>query len=361
MGRVHHATVARRDVTLGAPRRPELGDTSQVASARAIRLADGSEDGVRAVDVRVAGGIHALVLLDRGLDIGPAWFAGYPLSWQSPTGIVHPAYFGDDVWLRSFHGGLMFTAGLQNVGSAVRDGDAFHGLHGRVSNLPARDVVAAVIEDDLGVAVVVKGSVRETSVYGVDLVLHRRLTFRVGSAAVEIDDRVENRGYTPAPVYLLYHVNLGHPVIAPTSRLVSPAERVEGWDEASRAAEADHATFHSPAPHAAVQVFEHHLPADAPAHVTIAVVDPAHGPTGGLGVAVTYDRRQLPRLWQWRMLGEGLYLTGLEPANCGLLGRVEEARSGASQPIQPGEVRPFAVQVRAVTGTAAQDMADGAR
>ncbi|MEO6207298.1 MAG: DUF4432 family protein, partial [Candidatus Limnocylindrales bacterium] len=216
-------------VIVAAPRRPELGDISQVASARAIRFEDGAEDGVRAIDVRVAGGIHALVLVDRGLDIGPAWFSGYPLGWQSPTGIVHPAYFRDDVWLRSFHGGLMFTAGLQNVGSAVQDDDSYHGLHGRVSNLPARDVVAAVTEDHGGIAVVVTGSVRETSVYGVDLVLHRRITFRVGRPVIEIEDHVENRGYEPAPVYLLYHVNVGHPVVAPTSRLVSPAERVEGW------------------------------------------------------------------------------------------------------------------------------------
>lgn len=344
-------------MTVAAPRRPELGDLSQVASARHIRLADGSEDGVRALDVRVAGGIHALVLVDRGLDIGPAWFAGYPLSWVSPTGIVHPAYFRDDVWLRSFYGGLMFTAGLQNVGSAVRDGEEAHGLHGRLSNLPARDVVASVTEDELGIAVVVTGSVRETSVYGVDLVLHRRLTFRVGSPTIEVDDRVENRGYGSAPLYLLYHVNLGHPVVAPTSRLISPAVRVEGWDDASRVAEPDHAIFHGPAAGAAVQVFEHHLPADGASEVTIAIVDPAHEPTGGIGVAVTYDRRQLPRLWQWRMLGESLYVTGLEPANCGLLGRVEETRTGVGPTIEPGDVRPFGVRLRALTGAAAQAMA----
>lgn len=348
-------------MTIAAPRRPELGDISQVASARTVRLEDGSEDGVRAIDVRVAGGIHALVIVDRGLDIGPAWYAGYPLGWQSPTGIVHPAYFRDDVWLRSFHGGLLFTAGLENVGSAVQDGDASHGLHGRISNLPARDVVSSVLEDERGIAVVVTGSVRETAVYGVDLVLHRRLTFRVGSPVIEIEDEVENRGYVSSPVYLLYHINLGHPVVAPTSRLISPAERVEGWDDGSRAAEPEHATFHAPASDAAVEVFEHHLPTDGPDEVTVGVVDPDHAATGGLGLAVTYDRRRLPRLWQWRMLGQGLYVTGIEPANCGLLGRVEEGRSGRRRPLEPGELRPFGVRLAAVTGAAAQAMAQGAR
>jgi len=348
-------------VTIVAPRRAELGDLSQIASARLIRLVDGSEDAVRAVDVRVAGGIHALVLLDRGLDIGPAWYGGYPLSWQSPTGIVHPSYYRDDVWLRSFHGGLMFTAGLQNVGSSVQDGSESHGLHGRLSNLPAGNVSTAVIEDRKGIAVVVAGAVRETTVYGVDIVLHRRITFRVDDPVIEVEDEIENRGYSAAPIYILYHVNLGHPVVAPTSQLISPAIRVEGWDASSRGGEAKHATFHAPAADAGVEVFEHHLDPHSGDEVTVAVINPEHALTGGLGVAVTYDRRRLPRLWHWRMLGEGLYVTGIEPANCGLLGRVSEAESGEGRLLQPGEVRPFGIRLRALAGKQAVAMAQRAR
>ena len=85
-------------------------------SARTVRLTDGNEDGVRADRRSRQGGLHALVLADRGIDIGPAWYAGQQLSWQSPTGIVEPAYFDETSWLRSFHGGLLVTCGLQNVG-----------------------------------------------------------------------------------------------------------------------------------------------------------------------------------------------------------------------------------------------------
>lgn len=348
-------------MTVTRLRRPELGDLSQLASHRSVRLADGSEDGVRVVDVRVAGGIHAQVIADRGLDLGPAWYAGYPLAWQSPTGIVHPSFYRDDVWLRSFHGGLMFTAGLQNVGAAVADGDEAHGLHGRISNLPARNVHSEVIQGERGLAVRVSGEVRETSVYGVDLVLHRRLTFRVGEPVIDIEDVVENRGYAASPVYLLYHVNLGHPVVDATTRLVSPAVAIEGWDEASRAAEADHAVFHAPSRDARVEVFEHRLDPNAEDEVIVALVNPTHRATGGIGVSLTYDRRQLPRLWQWRMLGEGLYVTGLEPANCGLLGRVAEAASGDPVPLEPGASRSFRLRIRAAVGPDAAAMAEGAR
>lgn len=339
-------------MTIAVARHPELGDISQLASGRQVRLGDGSEDGVRAVDVRVAGGIHALVLVDRGLDIGPAWFAGFPLSWQSPTGIVHPAYFRDDAWLRSFHGGLLFTAGLQNVGSANRDGVEELGLHGRLSNIPARRVSVDTIEDSDGLAVVVRGEVRETTVYGVDLLLRRSLRFPAREPVIDLSDEVVNLGFAPAPVQILYHVNLGYPVVDAGSRLHGPATRVAGWDESSREAEHEYATFLPPTPGFGVQVFEHLIADDAPRRAIVALLNEGYSPSGGIGVAIEYDRQSLPRLWQWRMLAEGLYVTGIEPANCGVLGRAAEREAGSLTQLEPGGRLHFGVRIRAAVGPA---------
>jgi hypothetical protein len=65
-------------------------------------------------------------------------------------------------------------------------------------------------------------------------------------------------------------------------------------------------------------------------------------------VTVTFDPRQLPRLWQWRMLRAGMYVTGLEPANCGLAGRAAERAAGTLHVLEPGETRRFdlAIHVR---------------
>ena len=115
--------------------RRRVGDVSQLVSTRAARLADGNEDGVRVIDARAAGGISALILADRGLDIGPLWAGGHQVSWQSTTGAVHPAYFHEADWLRSFHGGMLITCGLQNVGLPSEDEGTSHGLHGRISNV----------------------------------------------------------------------------------------------------------------------------------------------------------------------------------------------------------------------------------
>ena len=202
------------------------------------------------------GGIHGLVLVDRGLDIGPAWYAGQPLAWMSSTGITHPWAWSSDAWLRTFYGGLVFTAGLQNVGAPNTDEGESHGIHGRIGNLPARNVTVETVEEDDRLVLLVRGEVRETTVYGVDLMLRRTLRFPVGEALVTIHDEIVNLGYAPAPLFVLYHVNPGYPVLDVGSRLVVPRAEVVGNDDASQAAVAQHAESPAPSPDFEAQVFE---------------------------------------------------------------------------------------------------------
>ncbi len=342
----------RDELPLDALRR-RVGDLSQLVSTRAIRLGDGNEDGVRAIDVRVTGGLSALVLVDRGLDIGPAWAGGHQIAWQSTTGIVGPAHFDETAWLRSFHGGLLVTCGLQNVGPACEDEGVAHGVHGRASSNPARDVSHRVVEEDGRLVAVVTGEIRETDVYGVDLVLRRTLRFPMGDPRVELHDEVVNQGYAPAGLMLLYHCNIGYPVVADGARLLGPDAEVVPRDPPAAARLAEHATFPPPDDAFEQLVYEHRLRDGAATRVWIGIVNEAFGPTDGIGVSVSYDPRQLPHLWQWRMLAPGMYLTGLEPATCGILGRAEERRRGTIVTLAPGERRAFDLVIRAHLGGSA--------
>ena len=330
--------------------RRRVGDRSQLVSTRAVRLSDGSEDGVRAIDVRASGGLSALVLADRGLDLGPVWAAGQQVSWQSTTGVVHPSYTAEEAWLRSFHGGLLVTCGLQNVGPAAQDDGVSYGVHGRISNIPARNVTHRVIEQDGRLVAEVTGEVRETDVYGSDLVLRRRLRMPMGECAVTIHDEVENQGYAEAALMILYHVNVGYPVVAEGARLLLPAATVVARDEPAQAAIADHAHFGPPADDFEQLVYEHRLVDPSVEQVTVAIANANHEPTGGIALSVTYDPARLPRLWQWRMLAPGMYLTGLEPANCGILGRAAERAAGDLDWLRPGERRTFDLSLRVHLG-----------
>jgi hypothetical protein len=337
--------------------RRRVGDVSQLVSTRAARLSDGNEDGVRVVDARASGGFSALILADRGLDIGPLWAAGHQVGWQSTTGVVHPSYFHEADWLRSFHGGMLTTCGLQNVGLPSQEGGTSYGLHGRISNLAARNVTHRVIEQDGRLVAEVSGEMRETDVFGADLRLRRRITLPMGKLVLHIEDEVQNHGHAASALMLLYHVNLGYPIVAEGARLITPEADVTPRDERARVGMDERASFPPPTDGFVEQVYCHELaPTDA-LQVSASIVNPGFAPTGGIGLTLSWDPRQLPRMWQWRMLGPGMYLTGLEPANCGLAGRAAEREAGTISELGAGETRRFGLSIRVSLGADAQELA----
>ncbi len=60
---------------------------------------------------------------------------------------------------------------------------------------------------------------REVSALGRDLRLKRRISMTLGQPVLTIHDRVENHGYETTPHMLLYHFNLGFPLLSPQSHL----------------------------------------------------------------------------------------------------------------------------------------------
>lgn len=336
----------------------KVGDSAQVAQVRAIRFDDGPERGTGALDVRMAGGIHALVLTDRGMDLGPVWYQGHPLGWVSGTGPVHPAFGNDLNWLRLFHGGLLVTAGLENVGLPSNDQGVAHGLHGRISMTPARNVHWKLVPGEPG-AVEVVGTMREVSVHGTDMDLTRTYRFRPGTASFSIHDVLTNRGFADAPVFLLYHFNVGYPVVDDGAVVIAPPHEAVAFDAPSAASLDHHLAIDGPSATAAGEVFELALKPPTGAWSTVGVVNERFAPTGGLGLTVSYRPAQLPRLWEWRMLGQGRYVVGLEPSTVGLRGRAIECADGAVAMLAPGGSRTFDLSVRVVTGRDAQALALG--
>ena len=91
------------------------------------------------------------------------------------------------------------------------------------------------------------------------------------------------------------------------------------------------------------QVFYHDMQAGADGYVTVALVNRGYDGGRGLGVYVRYRQAELPRFTQWKMVGAGEYVTGLEPANCGVEGRAKDRAEGLLQFLAPGEELPVEV------------------
>jgi hypothetical protein len=334
-----------------------VGTPEQVAAATPVTLTEGSAAGVRALDVRTIDGLHTTVLLDRGMDLAQAWYRGAPLAWVSPTGPAHPAFAAGGDWLSSFHGGLLVSCGTQNIGDPCVVDGVEHRFHGALSNIPARRVRWEIERDPP--AVVVEGAVREVRVLGVDMELRRRLRFEIASPRVTIEDTVTNLGDEPAPLLMLYHFNLGWPLIDAGSRLFGvPARTLPlPGHAASEAALAQQHRFEPPTPGWPVQVFQHLLEDDAD-RCTIGVINPSYVPTDGLALAITFRPAELPYLQRWRMFGRRTYVMGIEPATCRLANRETLMRDGSPLiTLAPGEMHSITVALTVSVGEAAREVA----
>ena len=77
-----------------------------------------------------------------------------------------------------------------------------------------------------------------------------------------------------------------------------------------------------------------------------------YNPRLELGLLISFDLTEMPNLTEWKMMGEGSYVLGLEPCNCRTLGRAVERERGALREILPGEVKTTKVVFTVLDGAA---------
>ena len=65
----------------------------------------------------------------------------------------------------------------------------------------------------------------------------------------------------------------------------------------------------------------------------------------GLGVYIRFRPDQLPHFLEWKMLGEGTYVVGMEPGNCTNAGRAATRKAGELVFLQPQEKREYNVEI----------------
>jgi hypothetical protein len=162
----------------------------------------------------------------------------------------------------------------------------------------------------------------------------------VGGTSIEIEDRLENLGFTRAPFQLLYHVNLGWPLLDEGARIFGPGRAGEqpeprDADAASGLSEWDRAG--PPTQAFRERVFYHRPVPDAEGFAEARL----ESPTGGLVFKVRFRPEELPEMVQWTMTGEGHYVLGLEPAVCRVGGFAVESAAGRVPVLEPGATRAF--------------------
>jgi uncharacterized protein DUF4432 len=326
------------------------GDIAQIAGVRMFTYAEGPAKGVAAAEFKTGSGFRFTALIDRCLDIGPAEWCGTPLAWRSSAGVVHPHTYEPQGagWIRGFGGGLMVTCGMTHFGPPCEHDGEQLGVHGRASNLQAFDICHGAYWDEDDYVMFVEGSIRETRIFGENLLLRRRISAVMGEHRLFVDDIITNEGPRSWPLMLLYHVNPGFPVVDAGSKLLAPSRKVIARDDVAASELDQHATFIRPTRDYQERVYCHKLGADRRGQTLAAVANMKKGGRG-LGVYVRFNRKQLPWLTEWKMMGERDYVVGIEPATNRIGGRAEESKAGRLNYLEPGEARHFNLELGALT------------
>ena len=143
---------------------------------------------------------------------------------------------------------------------------------------------------------------------------------------------------------ILYHVNFGFPVVDSGSRLVAPSLRVTPRDAEADQGREQYAAFSAPVPAFKEKVYYHDLAA-AGKETMAGVVNPALG----FGGYVKFQKEQLPHLIEWKMVGQGTYVVGVEPASNLVEGRAKERAEGRLRMLKPGETARYDLELGALT------------
>jgi len=237
---------------------------------------------------------------------------------------------------------MLVTCGLDTFGPPAREGAEELGQHGRVSNLPAREVSYHTGWVDEVYRLEVGGEVRQAKVFGENIVLRRRISTSLASNKIRLEDTVINEGFSPQPHMIMYHINAGFPLLSEEARLKFEVAETLPEDEESKKALADWRVFQPPTPGFLEQNFIHTPVPDKNGWATAELENPGLK----LGLRLSFDARSLPYLNEWKMMSEGLYVLAIEPMNCNPLGGREAMRLHKTLPhLQPGESRSYALEI----------------
>jgi hypothetical protein len=329
-----------------------VGSLAQLGGTRHARLSEGRAEGVAVIDFDTGSGLRFSVVPSRGLDISLASYKGTNLVYRTPNGEVHPAYYDARglEWLRVFFGGLLTTCGLTYLGSPGRDGGEDLGLHGRYSALPAGRVADLSGWDGDEYYLKVAGEIEECALFMDKLRLTRTITACLGEKWLRIHDRVENFGYRASPLTILYHINGGFPLLDEEAELLVSAAECDPHERTPREAMEMRQRFSAPIPGFEEQNFLYRVLGDEKGMARAALIN--RSLMGGLGLAMKFDAIALPFFNEWKMMGQGDYVTGIEPCNVPCANRAVLRERGQLAMIEPGQTKEFLLELSVLEGAA---------
>lgn len=208
----------------------------------------------------------------------------------------------------------------------------FHPLHGRISGQHAMISGYGVDWKSDTPFIWAEGTVKQSSIFGENLVLRRRICLEIFSGTIRVDDTVENLGFRPCPHAILYHTNFGYPFLDEATQIGGDIDEgfvstFNGEDKSPR--------------HDFVDYFQKILVISKGSSATIEVRNDKLA--GGLRAIISFPLEAMPDFGIWRAFQSGVYALALEPMKRSDL----QGEAGQGYGIlEPGEAATYWLELR---------------
>lgn len=293
----------------------KVNNLIQIAGIRRYTLTEGKEKGLDVLDCD-SGKLRFLLNVGKALDMMQLYHEGQNVSFVSKNGFTAREL----PFAKRFEGGMLYTCGLDSAGG--REGFE---THGSLHNTPAKLIRAECNEEEI----VVEAETRVSSLFGENLVLKRTVSSKVGSESVAICDVLENRGYQEESYCLLYHCNVGYPMLDEGVTVTGNVIRSEARTEWAREKEYEREVITEPL--AGQEETCYFLTFGKPeVEVTNRKI--------GKKLTLSWSKDTLPHFVEWKSMASGDYALGIEPCTTELDDRF------SYRTIRPGEKIAFSLR-----------------
>ena len=267
-----------------------ISNFAQVAGIRRYTITEGREKGLDVIDCD-NGNIRFLLNVNKACDIIQLFHKGQNMTFVSKNGFMQREL----PFANRFEGGMLYTCGLDSVGE--REGFE---EHGSIHNTPAQILRSECNED----GIIIEAIIRDTEVCGKNLVIKRRITTGIGSDNITVEDTLTNEAFRDEKYCLLYHVNIGYPMLDAGAKIVADAEKClprTKWAEKN----VDTAyKISAPVPNMEETCYYPELKSPEVSLINEKI---------GKKFTVSYSGDTLPHFLVWKSMASGDYAVGLEP------------------------------------------------
>ncbi len=324
----------------------KIGSLQQLLYVRELEYHNGRADKLRVYDVKNEM-LNFKCMIDKCLDISELSYKGVNFNFLSKPGLQGRNHYdtnGEEA-LRSIMGGMFFTAGYENICAPYTTNNKNYPMHGRMRTTPCENLSADCYYENDNYKIVIKGEAREAELFGENMLLRRKIETSFGSKKIILTDEVENQSYRDEPFLVLYHINFGFPLLDTDTEIIAPSKSVKGREDYSENKKSKWQIMEEPIDNEKEYCFSHEVISNANNFVTAGIVNNKLN----LGFKITYDKKHLPYLLEWKSLMSGDYVVGLEPSN-GYFGREYEERNNSLHMLKPFEKEKIVLEFEILDG-----------